>query len=310
MSQDRSVVRTDLHRSFVYPAPDVARRAFAGSAAAGRGLCPAAAPRRPLRRPSRPRPPSRPLPAATSRAGRCRRPRPPRPLPPARRAAKPRPRPPPAAAAAKPLPARSRCCSGRRPPSSTRTSRRAPRTTSRPALHRAADDGGQRRQVRAGAGRRGAEHARTAASRADGKSVTYKLKPGVKWADGQPFIGRRRRLHLRVRHQQGVSARSRSAPTRRSTRWRRSTRTPSRSPSRSRPAAGIVPFVGYTGMIIPKHIMKDYVGREVPRRADQHQAGRHRPVHGRGLQPRRPGDLQGEPELPRGRASSSSTGSR
>ena len=79
--------------------------------------------------------------------------------------------------------------------------------------------------------------------------------------------GRRRRLHLPVRLQQGVRRDRRPAPTPTSRRSRRSTRAPSRSPSRSRPAAGSCRSSAATAQILPKHAMKDFVGaksREAP----------------------------------------------
>ena len=39
--------------------------------------------------------------------------------------------------------------------------------------------------------------------REDGRSVIWKLKKNVKWPDGQPLHGRRRRLHLGVRDRPG-----------------------------------------------------------------------------------------------------------
>ncbi len=48
-------------------------------------------------------------------------------------------------------------------------------------------------------------------------------------------------------------------------------------------------FVGTRGMLIPKHLFADFIGRQVARRADQPEAGRHRPLHVQGLQAGRPG---------------------
>ena len=62
---------------------------------------------------------------------------------------------------------------------------------------------------------------------ADGKSVTWKLKQGVKWHDGKPFTADDVRLQLGIRPRSGDRGRSPSAPTRTS-RSRRSTTTRSR----------------------------------------------------------------------------------
>ena len=109
--------------------------------------------------------------------------------------------------------------------------------------------------------------ARTAALAADGKSVTWKLKQGVKWHDGKPFTADDVRLQLGIR---------------------RAIRRPPRSPSAaykdvkvekvdqphgpracsSKPTPFWADaFVGARGMIIPKHLFADYTGaksREAP----------------------------------------------
>ena len=52
-------------------------------------------------------------------------------------------------------------------------------------------------------------------------------------------------------------------------------------------------------MIIPKHLFDAYTRRQVARRADQPQAGRHRPVQVRRLQAGRHGARRDQPQLPR-----------
>ena len=236
MSQDRSVSRTDLHRSLITrrqvlrvglslaalplfaacaqpsaPAPTAAPAKPAETAEpAGRR----APPRRPLRRLQRPRRPLLPSPpgrqASRCRASRCRQ---------ADRHAQ------------------DAALAGDHHPQPAPLGR-APRTTSRRACcTRAADDGRQRGRLHAGPGGRGAQ--RPERRRRGGRQVRHLQAEAGHQVVGRPAVlGRRRGLHLAVRHQQGVRRRSRSAPTPRSTRWRRSTRTRSRSPSRSRPAAG------------------------------------------------------------------------
>ena len=100
----------------------------------------------------------------------------------------------------------------------------------------------------------------------DGKSVTYKLKQGIKWADGQPFSRRGRGVHLPVHRQQGVVGDHGGH-------LREHRKVQAVDPNTVKitfkePTGGWhVPFAGGNGPILPKHIMKDFVGaksREAP----------------------------------------------
>ena len=100
----------------------------------------------------------------------------------------------------------------------------------------------------------------------DGKSVTYKLKPGVKWADGQPFSADDVAFTFEF-----VSNKESSAVT--SGTYANVESVQAVDPGTVKitfkePTGGwFVPFVGGNGQILPKHIMKDFVGaksREAP----------------------------------------------
>jgi peptide/nickel transport system substrate-binding protein len=100
----------------------------------------------------------------------------------------------------------------------------------------------------------------------DGKSVTYKLKPGVKWADGQPFSA-----DDVVFTYQFIADPASSAVT--AGTYANIEGVQALDPGTVKitfkePTGGwYVPFVGGNGQIIPKHAMKDFVGaksREAP----------------------------------------------
>ena len=101
---------------------------------------------------------------------------------------------------------------------------------------------------------------------ADGKSVTYKLKPGVKWADGQPFSAEDVAFTFEF-----ISNKESSAVTAGSYANLESVQAIDPNTVKvtfKEPTGGwYVPFVGTNGQIIPKHIMKDFMGaksREAP----------------------------------------------
>ncbi|KAB8145674.1 peptide ABC transporter substrate-binding protein [Chloroflexia bacterium SDU3-3] len=101
---------------------------------------------------------------------------------------------------------------------------------------------------------------------ADGKSVTWKLKAGVKWSDGEPFTAEDVKFTYDFLADKATAATTTSTysavsgvevidPTTVKVRFR------DVSPAWS------LPFVGTAGLIIPKHIFQGYVGakaREAP----------------------------------------------
>ena len=100
----------------------------------------------------------------------------------------------------------------------------------------------------------------------DGKSVTYKLKPGVKWADGQAFSADDVAFTFEF-----ISNKESSAVT--AGTYANIDKVEAVDPGTVKitfkePTGGwFVPFVGGNGQILPKHIMKDFVGsksREAP----------------------------------------------
>jgi len=101
---------------------------------------------------------------------------------------------------------------------------------------------------------------------ADGKSVTYKLKQGIKWADGNPFSADDVAFTFEF-----VATKESSAVTFGS--YQNIDKVEALDPNTVKitfkePTGGwMVAFSGYNGQVIPKHIMKDYIGaksREAP----------------------------------------------
>ena len=92
----------------------------------------------------------------------------------------------------------------------------------------------------------------------DGKSVTWKLKQGVKWHDGKPFTADDVVFNWEYAATRRPR-RSRSAATRTS-RSRRSTTSPSACMFDKPTPFWADAFVGADGMIIPKHLFADYKG--------------------------------------------------
>ena len=93
----------------------------------------------------------------------------------------------------------------------------------------------------------------------DGKSVTWKLKQGVKWHDGKPFTADDVRLQLAIRHRPGD----------RRDHHRQLQGHQGREGRRPHGHASLFDkptpfwadaFVGVRGMIIPKHLFADYNG--------------------------------------------------
>jgi peptide/nickel transport system substrate-binding protein len=101
---------------------------------------------------------------------------------------------------------------------------------------------------------------------ADGKSVTYKLKQGIKWADGQPFSA-----DDVVFTFQFIADPTSSAVT--AGTYQNIDKVEALDPNTVKitfkdPTGGwMVPFSGTNGQVLPKHLMKDYIGaksREAP----------------------------------------------
>jgi peptide/nickel transport system substrate-binding protein len=94
---------------------------------------------------------------------------------------------------------------------------------------------------------------------ADGKVVTYKLKKDVKWADGQPFTAEDVAFTFEY-----ISNKETSATT--LTQYLPLEKVEAMDATTVRmtfkePTAGwYVPFVGGNGMILPKHVLSDFVG--------------------------------------------------
>jgi peptide/nickel transport system substrate-binding protein len=94
---------------------------------------------------------------------------------------------------------------------------------------------------------------------ADGTQVTYKLKQGVRWADGQPFTAEDVVFTHEYISNQETSATTlqQYLPLQRVDALDATTvRLTFKEPS----AGWYVPFVGSNGVILPKHALNDYVG--------------------------------------------------
>jgi peptide/nickel transport system substrate-binding protein len=101
---------------------------------------------------------------------------------------------------------------------------------------------------------------------ADGKAVTYKLKPGIKWADGQPFSADDVAFTYQFIADPASSAVT--AGTYTSVDKVEAVDPGTVKITFKEPTGGwYVPFSGSNGQILPKHIMKDFIGaksREAP----------------------------------------------
>jgi peptide/nickel transport system substrate-binding protein len=108
--------------------------------------------------------------------------------------------------------------------------------------------------------------AQNGAVAADGKSVTYKLKSGVKWADGQPFSADDVAFTFEFVAEQTSSATTAGT-------YQNIEKVEALDPGTVKitfkePTGGwFVAFAGTNGQVLPKHIMKDFTGaksREAP----------------------------------------------
>ena len=133
----------------------------------------------------------------------------------------------------------------------------------------------------------------------DGKSVTWKLKQGVKWHDGKPFTADDCVFNWEYAADPATAAVT--IGTYKDVKVVKVDDHTIRVEFAKPTPFWADAFVGTRGMIIPKHLFEPIQGRQIARGADQPGAGRHRPLSVRGLQARRPGAGQDQPELPHGR---------
>jgi peptide/nickel transport system substrate-binding protein len=94
---------------------------------------------------------------------------------------------------------------------------------------------------------------------ADGKTVTYKLRPGVKWADGQPFTADDVAFtfeYITNRETAAVTAGSYANLDTVEAVDPLTVRLTFKQPT----GGWFVPFLGYNGTIVPKHVLANYVG--------------------------------------------------
>ena len=132
---------------------------------------------------------------------------------------------------------------------------------------------------------------------ADGKSVTWKLKKGVKWHDGQPFTADDVVFTWQYAQGSGDGGRHQRGVHRHHGRE-------GRRAHRHRPLQGADAVLGRclrrcAGHDHSQAPVRRLHRRQVARGADQPQAGRHRSLHVQGLQAGRHGDRRDQPELSR-----------
>ena len=131
----------------------------------------------------------------------------------------------------------------------------------------------------------------------DGRSVIWKLKRGVKWHDGMPFTADDVVFNWEYARTPETAAVSignyRDITVEKIDDF--TVRLVFAKPTPFWADA----FVGNYGMIIPKHLFKDYVGAKVARGAAQPEAGRHRRLYVRRFQAGRHAPRQDQSRLPR-----------
>lgn len=96
---------------------------------------------------------------------------------------------------------------------------------------------------------------------ADGKSVTYKLKQGVKWADGQPFTAADVVFtfqYINNKETGAITYASYQSVEKVEALDSYTIRITFKNPT----PAWYLPFVGSNGLIIPRHALEKYTGRE------------------------------------------------
>ena len=141
----------------------------------------------------------------------------------------------------------------------------------------------------------------------DGKSVTWKLKQGVRWHDGEPFTADDCVFTWEYAKDPATAAATIGAyQDVNVVKWTTTRYVwSSRSRRRSGPSPSLARWYGLTQASV-----RAVQGRQIARGADQPGASRHRPVSVRGLQAGRAGAGEAQPELPHGEPPLSSTRSK
>ena len=131
----------------------------------------------------------------------------------------------------------------------------------------------------------------------DGRSVIWKLKRGVKWHDGMPFTSDD--VVFNWEYAKTPETASVSIGSYKDITVEKIDDFTVRLVFAKPTPFWADAFVSAYGMIIPKHLFKDYVGAKSREAPTQSEAGRHRPLYVRGFQAGRHAPRKNQSELPR-----------